>query len=470
MVILSKIYTLMGGDGIDLYKYMRKQSREYNVTKGLEMYDPKCHAVTKKHLRPDKIIYIPNGQKDPVTGADILVQSTSPVARVPIGFEKYIISQKGSFARGSGVTLKPSYDGSVVFDRVYNNWYDNKTDFDLKDIAVRMMAETQVAVIFFASDDRSGFDTFRFKYKIVSPSKGDKLEPFFDQETGDMVAFGREYDFEEEGKTINRYDLYMINANGVVEIIRYRNGQLYIDDRGETIVTTFTKLPIVYWEQAEPECIDTEELRKEFESGFSDFLTQMGYSADPILFGKGTVLNLPAKGSAGKFIEGSQDADLKFVTPDNATESRDLQFRMLQKFIFSLNRAVLLDLDTMKDLGDVSGAALERYLLDAYMEATDKQQGDWGKGVQRMVNWLLHEWRRLVGGDEKLRIDIKFSKFSVRDEADQVELAMKANGGQAVVDLETSVQMAGLVDDVDATVEKIRNEQRASVVAPVQTI
>jgi len=324
------------------------------------------------------------------------------------------------------------------------------------------MAYTQAAVIFYGEKGAESFDDFRYKMKVVSPENGDVLEPFFDED-GNLIAFGREYDVDKN----KRYDFYIIGQSGKVEIRRFDNGKVLLfdidtDNPSEVLLTKYTKLPIIYWEQDTPECDITNEMREEFETSFSDFLTQMGYSADPILFGKGSVLNLPAKGSAGKFIEGSADSDLKFITPDNATESRDLQFRLLQKFIFGLNRAVFLDMETMKELGDVSGSALERYLMDAYMEASGKQQGYLGMGVQRMANWLTHTWRELINGDKSLRTYITFNKLSMTSEADRVELAMKANGGLPVMTHEASISLAGMEEDSSKALQEIT---RQSVVA-----
>src|SRR5690606_29550388 len=123
-----------------------------------------------------------------------------------------------------------------------------------------------------------------------------------------------------------------------------------------------------------------------------------------------------AKGNAGKYMEGSADSDLKYVADETPVDGRAFQFRLMQKYIFGLNRSVFLDLETMKDLGDISGAALDRYLMDAYMEATNKQKGYLGIGVQRMVNWLLHTWRELAGGDKMLRIYVQFNKYSINSE------------------------------------------------------
>ena len=462
----SAIFLLMGGDGQDMFDYVKKANRQLSIKEAIKQYIPSLHDVADKGLRPDKPTFVPQGINE-VTGATIYGAGSTPVTRAPLSIQKYIIGQKGSFARGNGVVLKPTIEDSVIYKRVYDNWTANKTDFDLKEFAVRQMAETQVAVIFYGEKGKESLDDFKFRYKIVSPLKGDILYPYFDEDTDDLIAFGREYTRGKE----NRYDLYLMNEQGFCEIWRYINEKplqtsviLPDGQEGQThnrTVTQYTKLPIVFWEQESGECEDTDAIITELETGFSDYLTQLGYTADPILFGKGKAMNLPAKGVAGKFIETDDPAgDLKYLTPDNATEARDLQFRMLQKYIFSLNRSVLLDLDTLKGLGAVSGAALERYLIDVYMDGADRQMGSWGKGVQRMVNWLTSQWSLLENTTEKgLRIDVVFTKYSLQDDLERVTLALLANGNKPVVDLETSIGIAGLVDNVQSTMTKIKEEE-----------
>lgn len=449
----------------DLLAELRKISRDKLILEAEKQYNPKLHEVASKSIRPDKPILVPSATEKDEFGQPVMKSGTARVVRAPIAFQQYIISQKAAFARGNGVTLSPSDPKSELFSKVNWNWNKNKMNYVIGESARRQMAETQVAVIFYGDQVESVAD-FRLKHKIVSPAKGDKLTPFFDPDTDDLVAFGREY--KSDGKT--RYDLYFMNDLGFCDIIRFINKSVTGDllstewEQFEEIINTpYRNLPIVYWEQDYPECDITNELSKEFETGFSDFLTQMGYSADPILFGRGDSLSMPAQGSPGKFITGSGDADLKFVTPENATEARELQFRMLQKYIFSLNRAVLLDLDAMKDLGDVSGAALDRYLIDAYMEATNRQQGDWGIGVQRLVNFMLMVWKDLLEIDLDLEIEVIFSKYSIEDIKERIELAMKANGGLPVVSHLDSIEMAGTSEDPQQTLNAItaqNNEEK----------
>lgn len=455
----TKIFDLMS-DGIGMLSEFRKVQKDVNIESGIQQYNPKLHTVKSEKLRPDKPILKPSPtERDPVTREPKMVMSKARVARIPLAIQKYIIEQKAAFALGNGITLKPSVEDSELFQLIKKNWDENKTEFYLAETNRRKMSETQSAIIFYSKEGVNSIDDFRLRFKIVSPAKGDKLIPFFDQDTDDLTAFAREY--EVNGQTI--YDLYVMNANGKCDIWRFVNDNVDTkvkedewEQLGEVINTPYPALPIVYWSQEYPECYDISELIEELEWGFSDYLTQMGYSADPILFGKGDSLSMPAAGSPGKFITGKGDADLKYVTPDNATESRKLQFEMLQKYIFSLSRSVLLDLETMKSLGDVSGAALDRYLIDAYMEATGKQQGDWGIGVQRMVNFMLKTWKEIK--NEDLDIEVIFSKYSIESLTENIELAMKANGGLPVIDHEASITMAKTSDNPTETIEKI-NEQ-----------
>lgn len=467
---LSAIYKLMGGDGADpvtLYDTVRKATRIAAIRNGQKQYDYKKHDVAQPSKRPDRKSFVPSGKTDPVTGEDLLVEKFEAPARAPLPIQEYIIKQKASFAAGTGVKLRPSDEKSGIFKDVYRNWYDIKADFFLRDIAKHQMKDTQVAAIFFGEHDGEAreLDQFSFEFMLVGPSiDGSILEPVFDNRRK-LVALGREYEDVETGQEI--YDLYIERDKSVLgskPILRRYRGK---GKEHEDIELDYPKLPLVYWEQPEPECAPVDELIKEFEFGFNDFITQMGFTADPILFGRGRVLNLPAKGSAGKFIEGSEDADLKYVTPDNATESRELQFKLLQKYIFGFQRSVLLDLDTMQALSEVSGAALDRYLIDAYMEATDRQQGSWGLGVQRMVNWLVAAWKHVRDKEnDPTTIDVSFTKYRVEDTKETVEMLLLANGQQPLISQEASISEAGLADDPAVEYARIQKEQERNAPAP----
>lgn len=472
---MSAIYAQSGGDGVEVEAYPLSKILGKNASnikaraiEALKNLNPQEHKVTNTNYRPDRQVFKPSGLKDPITGVDIMTTDFEPVAKVPIRVQKYIISQKASFARGNGVTLKPSDENSEVFKRVYDNWYANKTDFYLKEIAEKYLGETQVGVIFFNDFEGSdkNLNKYRIRHKIVSPSKGDFLYPVYDPNTEKLVSVCREYEMGEE--TV--YDMY-IAPEGPGQKVKLRTYTSLDDTAYTETELNFSKLNVIVFEKDEAECEDTQEAIEMLEKSFSDFLDQVEYSGDPILFGKGKTLDMPAKGTSGKYIEGSEDSDLKFVTPDdNSTEPRELAFDKLEKYIFSLNRAAVLDLDVMKNLSDVSGAALDRYLTDVYMEAEDNQRGYFGLGVQRMVNFMLQTWKdRMLAPDDETTIDVEFKRFKVDDLREKVETILLANGNKPVIDHMQSISAVGLADDPSVAYDRLKEEAKEGLFDKKQT-
>lgn len=468
MATLRQIHQLLTGDSAPLFNYLNNEvNRQEIVTAAIRELIPDMHEVMNRSKRPDKEVTVNTGQVDQ-DGNPIMTTKLVPISRAPLSVQRYITGQKASFASGSGIELKPTKEKSVLFDHVYRNWDENKTGFDLRDIFERIMGETQCAVIFHGTRGAEKFEDFRYKYKIISPTLGDTLQPFYDQDTGDLIAFGRGYQVGEN----NRYDLYIMNEQGYCEIHRFINNTPItvdvVDKDGkvigvanEVIKTTYTKLPIIYGEQLFPECWDTRHIIREFENQFNDFLTQIGYSGDPILAITADESNkLPDFVAQGKaLLLKGQGSKAEFVTPANATDSRELAFDKMEKYIFGLNRATLLDAKTMQELKAESGEAIRRMLTDIYSEAEDKQNGYLGKFVQRMLNWMVHEWRSLLGGiDKDLRVNARFIPKSFSGEKERIEVALLANGNKPVATWETSIGMAGIEDDVQKALETIKGE------------
>lgn len=459
----------MGGDGVDCYNAFRKayQTRDQIVATAVSQYVPDYHEIMDNSKFPDEILYVESGENDEY-GQPIMTTDIVPITRIPLGIEKDIINNKSIFAYGGGILLEPTKDDSKLFKRIEKDFYDSKLDLISKEVLTHCMASTQAAVIFYSPTPDS-VDKFRFRHKIVSPLKGDKLEPFFDEDTDDLIAFGREY---KRGDKV-RYDLYVINESGYVEIRRYENGTPMLKsgivevpdlngnmvqvegDVVDVTVTPYTKLPIIYMELPQGECHDIHQLRKEYEIAYSGFWDQNDRTGDPILFGKGDTLSLPAKNKRGKYIQGTENSDLKFISPDNATESRALQFKMAEGYMYSLCNAVKFDLETFKGTGVTSGEAIDKLLTPMFLDAKEKQDGILGMFYQRMINWLLHETRELLGGEPELSIYVKFKPLSFKTDREQIELSMQANGGKPVLSHLESIILAGVSTDAEKTLNEI---------------
>lgn len=467
---ISQMFRLMGGDGVDCYKGFMNEANDRTavVAEAIQQYIPDLHEINNRALYPDEVLTVESGEIDEYD-QPILTSETVPITRIPLAIEKDIINKKAIFAYGGGIILEPNKESSKLFETVEKNFYDTKLDLMSKEVLTDCMASTQAAIIFYAPDNFKGV----FKYKIVSPLKGDTLYPFYDEDTGDLIAFGREY----KAKDKTRFDLYVKNESGFVEIRRYingvprfvqgavlmpsANGLVQVDGEvADVFVSPYTKLPVIYMEQAVGECHDIHPLRKNYEVAYSGFWDQNDRTGDPILFGTGDTLSLPAKGKRGKYIEGSADADLKFITPENATESRALQFKMAEGYMYSLCNSVKFDLETFKGAGVTSGEAIDKLLTPMFLDAKEKQDGILGMFYQRLINWLIHETRNALSmGEDDLSVYVKFRPMSFKSDKEQVELAMTANGGKPVVTHYESIVMAGLSSDPQQTLKELDNEQ-----------
>lgn len=469
---ISQIFRLMGGDGADCYKGFRScaQDRQSIVKEAINQYIPEHHEIMDRSIYEDEIVSYESGvdeNDEPIIGSKIV-----NVSRVPLAIEKDIINRKVTFATGGGVTLEHNYEDDTLFERIENNFYESEMDMLAKDYLKHLLASTQAGVILYSPKVDAPKD-FKFKHKLVSPLLGDKLEPFFDEDTGDLIAFGREY--EKGSKT--RYDLYLINESGFVEIRKYENGKPLltfgtvfmpnalcemVESEGQVydvVVTPYKKLPIIYSEIDQGECADIRILRQEYEKALNGFFEQNKFSASPILFAKGSTFSLPNRDRAGKYIESSDpDGSLEFLTPENATESRELQFKLAENYMYSLCNSMKFDSETFKGAGLTSGEAIERYLTPMYLDAKDKQDGLLSKFYQRLLNWLVFETASFLNQTTELKVYVKFNKLSFTTDKDRIELAQLANGGKAVVSHLQSIQMAGLSFDAEQTLKDIQDE------------
>lgn len=412
---------------------------------GLKQYDPKQHKIKDKISRPDRLVNIPTGRE--VDGQPELAPTSVPTARISIPMQRFIIKQRASFAVGGKILLNADRSDSGVLRAVVKQWRVNKIHFKLKKIARRLMAETEVAVIFHSEKAQKKED-LRLRMRIVGPSTGDELFPVFDA-ADNLICFGRAY---ELGKR-RIFDLYVED-----KLLRYdtSSGAPVLTDEGKDELGYGGKLPVVYWKHEEPECEEVQDMIDALEEGQSNFFDTNKRIGDPILFLRGQAVNMPAAGEPGKVLEGDPESDAKFLSPADATSARKMEFQMLGDQIYSMTRTVKLDPESLKGLGIESGAAMDRILIAPHMAAKDMQDGEFGEGVQRMVNFLVHVCAHVWGTDKDLEVEPVFTLFRIDDAAERINIAMKANGGLPVVSQRESVEMAGVSKDAEKTLEEIQ--------------
>ena len=414
------------------------------IKEALKLYDPRLHDINDTIIRRNKRVAVKEytGKTDLEGRPEYTVRNELiKVSRISLDFVKYGIEQKAVFAIGAGVDLIPT-DQLPVFEDIKRNWDDSKIENDLIELFRTYKAETQGAVLFYMAEDKE-----RFKHMILSPSRGDKLEPIWDKYR-DLVGFKRSYELED--------DLVVDYYQKVGE--RVFMERIIGNTTTETIELPYSNLPIVYFAQEEGEFAKSKVLIDALERILSDADENGKYFANPMLMIKGENVALPEQQQAGKVLFGTgAETDAKFIMPENATEQNKFLWDTLLSQLFMQNRVAPLAFDTLKDINGLSGAAIEKMLTDCYIEASLNQKGEFGKGVQRMVNWLTREWVKIKNADPKFRVSVEFNDYTLQDEMELVMTRMQANGQQAVEDLETSLRKLG-VKNIEERMAKLQSQ------------
>lgn len=427
------------------------------VREAAKRYTVAAHDVLNIGLRPDKTVYkeIPNGTDELNNTKYTTVASVVRVNRLAIPLQKLLVSRAVAFITGGGVQITSNADGAQaqsIHDAIVAAWDDNKIAFRNATIAKLALSEMECAEIWYSRKDD---DNATLRCKIVAPSLGYTLCPVFNDED-DLVAFGMHY---TAGKRA-RFDIYTKDARYRFEHDRLGGGWALAEEAG-VVELPYKKLPVVYYRVTQPLWADVQTLIARLEDMLSNLADSNDYTFSPVLAFVGQVTGMSAKGTPGRSVQLENGADVKYVSYDNAPESVKMELERLIELIYVCTQVPNISFQEMKGLGDISGAAWDRIMIDAHLMATDAHAGWYGEGIQRRLNFLKAAVQALPGVNASdvvaagLSIKPVFSLFRMDDVNEKIDTAMKANGGKAVISQRESIELAGMSRNVDKTLEEI---------------
>ena len=219
---------------------------------------------------------------------------------------------------------------------INKTWTSNKLDYDTKEMAKLMMSETEVAEIWYRVDADAEYwlDTpnasrpHRLRMKVIANYLGDTLFPVFDN-SGDMIAFGRGYSVQKDGKNEEHFDVYTDRTN-------YFAVKNTAEWEVKPEVNLFGKIPVIYYSQPTPEWHDVQTLIDQFEKILSNHSDTNGYFCSPMVFVDGEIEGWASKEDAGKVIQGKNGAKAHYLTWDQSPKSLELEFKNLRSLIYDM--------------------------------------------------------------------------------------------------------------------------------------
>lgn len=417
-----------------------------------EQYDPKQHKVMKPQYRRDKDVFKPTGEKDDygnlkrdLDGQPLTIKTIEPVTRIPIAAQQDITENAAAILCTNKVDFVSKSQNDTTVQTVKDIWEANRMDYLILRMCTIWLSETEVALLWYKDGEE-------YKAMLLANSEGDNLYPVFD-DRGKMIAFGRSY-------VSHDINLTTMALEEITHVEIYTETEVYIGKgkAGEYTFDTpvlhgFIKIPISYSSRKFPVWWYAQEAIEQKEFTISNLCDTNAYFASPILFGQGDTLSLPAKGEAGKYMEGDKDAKLSYVDWNHTPEPIQMELNLLEGIISDTCKYVNLSISNLKGLfGSAPSSYAIKLLFGPAHQQAAKHEGVFGQFIQRALNILLS-----ATGGEPDSIAPKFTYLLPKDEAAEVSTIAMAKAGD-FLSTKTAVTISPTTGDVKKELELVNAE------------
>lgn len=455
-----------------------------------ELYEsqlnPKGHDVNDPVKRRDKIVKVDIDSESPENVKNITSDPNfnpetntrpEPVARIALAIQKLIVKRAVAFTFGNpvGLNAEPE-EGSKeedVLKAVKRVLFDTKSRTINRKVARAIFSSTEAAEYWYPVEKPTNNYGFGSKYKlrvaIFSPYLGDKLYPYFD-ETGDMIAFSREYT-RKDNKGV-KYTYFETYTDKEHHLWITTNSQWQLVE-GYPKPNIIGKIPVIYGRQPAVEWEDVQGLIDRLEKLLSNFADTNDYHASPKIFTTGSILGFAKKGESGAIIEGEEGATAQYLAWQNAPESVKLEIETLLRLIYTITQTPDISFDAVKGIGAVSGVALKLLFLDAHLKVQDKMEifDDYLQRrlavIQAYLSKMNAKDNEFVTACESLVIEPEIVPFMIEDEKANADLAMTVTGQKAIASRKTGIKKLGWVKDIDTELKEIEAEEAVGAYSDV---
>ena len=295
----------------------------------------------------------------------------------------------------------------------------------------------------------------RLLLNVLSKKNNDDIYTVKDQYKR-LTAFAWGYYLTEAGNnTIYHVDIYTADT-----IWRCKRGGIGWDV--EQMANPVGKIPVLLFEQ-EVEWAGVQSMIDRSEELTSVDADVNDRFANPAMVASSEILNsLPKQEDEAKLYILKNGGDVKYLTWDQASASKTNEYDRLDKHILSKSFTPNIDFDNMKNLGNLSGKAIRKVLLMAYIKADKRKEthdGYMNRHVSLMLAILANvlDYKRAAQYNA-LQIDHEFQEPFGDDVSDTLaDLSKQYNDG--ALSRETYLEMSYLVKNVKEELDRIKAEQ-----------
>jgi SPP1 family phage portal protein len=451
------------------------KSRRYipqpDVEAANKAIDPELHSINDKILRPDKRVKVDaednNLRKVVDTNGDSVNYKIEKVARIKLALQKLIIKRAVSFLFGNQVAYNASPNNAnqeMIVKALNRILYDVKSNSLNRKIARLIFGYKECAELWYPVEKQNtnyGFNSkFKLRCAVFSPGLGDILYPYWD-ETGDMIAFSREFSREDNKIKYNYFETYTDTEHWLW--LYGVNGYEVVEGYPKPI--SIGKIPIIYGYQDTFETEDVNSLIDRLETLLSNFADTNDYHASPKIFVTGQINGWSKKGESGAVIEGEEGSTMQYVSWQNAPESVKLEIETLLKMIYTITQTPDISFESVKGLGNISGVALKLLFMDAHLKVQDKREifDDYLQRRANVIKAYIGKFNTALEAEcEMMEIEPEITPYMLTNEIDEINMWLAANGNKPLVSQKASVKGANLTQDPDKDYEQIQSESAAN--------
>lgn len=424
-------------------------TRENLVAEAMKEYDPKTHEIMN---RPDKILKNPKGE----------TKGTLKRWKLPVNYPQYINEISLVFLYGRPVKWSNlSENTDNAFKEVQN--LIKRTRFDSKIRQCKRLAgsETQSAMLFRVF--RNSENKPDCQIRVLAKSKGDEIYARWDMYEN-LVSFAWGY-YVKDSSTQTSYHFDIFTPDVIYRCKRVLTGWEVKEELNQ-----IGKIPVILFQQ-DKEWKGVEPLIEREEYIGSTTADTNDYFSNPIFMVNHDIIkSMPEKDQEGKTIlaKGIDDVSkvAKYLTWDNAPESKKQEIEWLQKHILSKTFTPNIDFDSMKGLSNVSGKALKQMMLLADIKASkhkemhDELLDRIGNIFIAIVGNVLNI--RLKKECDDLMLGHEFQEPFGEDIAEVIENLAKAKDSD-LLSTEGAIERNPLVKDKDLELKRMKQESEEAV-------
>lgn len=446
----------------------RRGSELPNVADLMKDWDADKHDVMDEEIRKKRRI----PKTDPVRNefGDVIKEAEYEqvdVNRITLPLEQDIVGIQTAFTVGNEPRL--IFDGEdekekQLFEIIKGILRQNKVKYQNKRIMRSWLSEQEVAEYWFTTDDDNWWKKLlrklspktapkkKLKSVIWSPFRGDKLYPYFD-EHGDMIAFSREYLFQNGDDEDTRF-----------MVIDDKNVTVYQDDElveGYPFAHNFGKIPVMYIYRDKPYCDKIRTIRARLETLLSNYADCLDYNFFPKLTASGAIEDIMNRGSGSEIMQLENGAEVAYLTWQQSPEMAKMEFENLTERAYSLTNTPRITIENLKGTGNaISGRAFKFLFMGAHMQVSNHAE-DLEEYLQRRVNFLISTvgsmYSEYKETSEMINIEVEIDPFTIDNRSEDIGDAVKAVEG-GVASQRQGIVMAGITDMYDEELEAIRAE------------